>query len=153
MKYIVCLLSLFVLIGCATKRQPLDASVYLLSTDKDPNWLLGEIRDDLKKNKYEVENFSSKVGALVMAPRDFVILRDGARTRGTQSIQVQQEGGSVKVTMSYTCSYPEGQQPCNRADDEAVSKIRRIERLIISMINRRLFKRAGEERVKSKIIE
>ena len=92
------------------------------------------------------------VGLLVMEPRRFVVLRGDAKTYARQTIQLRQEGGSVKMRMTYECEYGQGISECNTDDDFAVEKIRRIERIIMSMINRKLFKKPGEERVRSKEI-
>ena len=140
------------LASCATRSVPIEPSVYLLSTDKEPQWLLDQVSEELKKNRYEIESIDYNVGLLVMAPRRFVIVRRGERSYGEQSFQLRQEGGSVKVRISYMCEYPKGKLPCDQDDRDAIDKIKRIERLILSMVNRKLFKKAGEERAKSKEI-
>lgn len=153
MKYIVPILLLIFLAGCATKQIPMDPSVYLLSTDSEPRWLLDQVSEELVKNKYTVESLDYNVGLLVMAPRRFVIPRGDKVSYGEQYFQIRQEGGSVKVRMSYMCDYPVGKVECYVGDNEADQKIKRLERLILAMINRKLFKKPGEDRAKTKDIE
>ena len=151
MKYIVAFLFL-ILSACATRQIPMEPSIYLLSTDKGPGWLLGEVAEDLKENKYKIETMDASTGLLVTEPRRFVILRGDERTYAEQTFQLRQEGGSIKVRLTYECDYKDGKAPCDVNDSEATTKIRRIERLLLAIINRRLYKKPGEERVKSKEI-
>ena len=146
MKYILAIASLFLsvlLVSCATKSVPIEASLYLLSTDRDSESFLNEMAEELKKNRYEVETLNFNVGLLKMEPRRFVILRDEQRTYGTQVIEMRQEGGSVKLSMEYECEYGQISSKCVTDDEYATEKIRRIERIIIAMVNRRLFKKKG----------
>ena len=155
MKYILVLASIvlsLVLVGCASQSFPIEPSVYLLSTDKEPRSFLNEIAEELGKSRYEVESLDLNVGLLKMEPRRFVVIRGDQRTYAQQTVQVRQEGGSVKVRMSYLCEYGQGTSECNSDDDFATDKINRIERIIMAMLNRKLFKKPGAERTKAREI-
>lgn len=155
MKYIIVIISVifsFYLAGCQSASFPIEPSIYLLSTDKEPRSFLNEIADELKKSRYEVESLDLNVGLLVMEPRRFTILRGDQKSYASQKFQMRQEGGSVKLRITYECEYENGVTECDTKDEYAMEKIRRIERIIMSMINRRLFKKPGEETTKSKEI-
>ena len=103
---------------------------------------------DLEKNKYQISTLDTNSGILVAEPRKFVIMRDGDKTYGEQTFELRQEGGSVKLRLAYQCEYEvDVYEDCLEGDIEGRRKIRRIENLLMSMINRRL-KVSPEDRIR-----
>jgi len=139
-------------IGCALKGRPIDASVYLLNTNRSTSALLGALEAEMTTNKYEVEARNDQLGVLAFLPRKFVIPREDRKSFGEQMIQVRQEGGSVKIRISYRCedvSRGDLMGPCLDSDKAATQKISKIERLILDSFNKHMYKSKADMLPKS----
>lgn len=138
----ICLILGLGLFGCATRGNPIQSSVYLLDTDKSTTGLLNDLANDLRTSKYEVETINNSLGILSLMPRRFVIPREGGRSYGEQIFQLRQEGGSVKVTITYRCEDAEkgGMGPCYDRDQAANNKINRIEKALLEVLNKQMYR-------------
>jgi hypothetical protein len=141
-------------IGCASRHTPRDTSVYLLNTDRGVTSLLEELSTSLQASKYQIETVNPDIGVLVCSPRTFQIPREEASTKGEQAFQLRQEGGSVKIRLSYRCQdqVTEEMGPCYREDQSAMQKIARIEKSLLALLNRHMQKKPDDLSPKSKEI-
>jgi hypothetical protein len=146
--------TLMLLMGCATKGKPIESSVFLLSTDKSITALLNELSEDLKANKYEIETLNTNLGVLNTKPRRFLVRRGDQTTPAEQTVQIRQEGGSVQLRLLYQCDDGlTGMGPCMSNDVVVRNKIARIENLLITTVNRRLFKDRSQSVPANKLID
>lgn len=127
--------------SCETTRTARPASEYLYSTDKAQTQLLEDLKAKLIENKYEVKTLDLETGFLVTKPRRFNI---GNGVAGRQSVQIRQEGGSVKIRSIYECEYENDGakkfEPCLLEDEEAGKKIQRVDALLLKIIQDNLNK-------------
>jgi hypothetical protein len=147
---------LLVMAGCATKGRPLDASVYLLNTNRNTTALLNSLSEEFKANKYIIETRSNSLGVLSLQPRRFAIPRgENKSSFGEQIIQIRQEGGSVKVSITYRCEDPTkgSMGPCFQRDEAATNKIARIERMLLEVFNKHMYKSKSDLIPKSKVLD
>ena len=130
--------------SCATAPVPKPASEYLLSTDKSATSVLSEVRQALEKQKYKIKVENVSAGLLATHPRGYSYQQNGATIRGRHTIQLRQEGGSVKVRVVYQCKYKLDYEKC-LADDKANNeKVRRIDSGLVKLIRERLSKHDGQ---------
>lgn len=136
-------------------NRPLDTSVYLLNTDRNTTTLLNALTEEFKANKYSVETRSNSLGVLTMKPRKFLIPREQDSTPAEQLVQIRQEGGSVKVSMAYRCEDATSKTmgPCFQEDGDATAKISRIEKALLELFNRHLYKKQTDKLINSKNID
>jgi hypothetical protein len=127
--------SAFMLSSCQTTRTPRAASEYLYSTDKSQTQLLEDLKAKFTENKYEVKTLDIETGFLVTKPRKFNI---GNGEVGRQTVQIRQEGGSVKIRSVYECEYEvagkKDFEPCLIEDSDATQKIQRIDGLLLKIV-------------------
>lgn len=130
------------LVACSTTRTPRAPNEYLYSTDKAVTQLLGDIRAKLVENKYQIKTFDIETGFLVTEPRRFTVGR--SRRAARQTIQLRQEGGSLKLRTFYECEYENDGakefEPCIVEDEDASAKIQKIEGLTLKLVKDNLFK-------------
>ena len=134
--------------GCAHQPIPREASEYLLTTDRDAVALLKAIRTALEEKKYTVSREDVPAGLLVVAPRRFSFDKNGSKIAARQSINMRQEGGSLKIRITYDCNYAGDERTfvtCFSEDAEATAKIKRIEPALIQAIKPHLMKHADPE--------
>src|SRR5690606_22635624 len=93
-----------------------------------------------KANKYQIKKVDTVVGLLVTEPRKFPVVRGEDKTYAEQLIQIRQEGGSLKLRFTYKCQNGDNYKPCGQSDQELRAKVARVERAIIKLFNKRLFK-------------
>lgn len=130
-------LILLTLCGCATDqlyRQPTDA---LYPTNRSTSNLFNDLTSKLHKYQYKVVSEDKSVGILLTAPRQFSFTSNGQRVLATQTAQIRQEGGAVKLRLSYKCNYSgDGTTfvPCLVNDQEAESKIGLVDHAFMNMV-------------------
>jgi hypothetical protein len=144
MLYVVVTGGLFA--GCASRPVGRDPSEYLLTTDRDAQSLLKDIRTALEGKKYKIRKEDPSAGLLVAAPRKFSFEREGTKVTARQVVNLRQEGGSVKLRIVYECNYAgDGQtfDVCYVSDNEATAKINRVEPALLDVIRPFLMKHAN----------
>lgn len=133
-------------VGCASKPIGRDPSEYLLTTDRDAQSLLKDIRTTLEQKKYKIRKEDATAGILVAAPRKFSFEREGGKVSARQTLNIRQEGGSIKLRIIYDCNYTgDGQlyEVCYVTDNEATAKINRIEPALVEAIRPLLMRHGG----------
>lgn len=139
------------MVGCASAPKPIGPSVHVLATNRTAPELLPDVESKLMKNKYEVSKISPEVGLLALKPRRFSVQHEGKKISANQTVQMRQEGGSLKLRIVYKCEYKLGQwEPCYEDHPDVASKIRRVDRMIVKLISAQLFRE--RERAESKNI-
>ncbi len=120
--------------GCVTQPRFRAASEYLLTTDKGTTSLFTDLKAGLGEHKYTVEKEDSAAGILLLAPRPFSYASGGHKVSARQIVQMRQEGGSVKVRISYECKYASEFEACLENDSRVSEKIGRIENSLVEVI-------------------
>lgn len=132
---LVIFLPILMLISCSTPPPPMTATTHLLSTNRAPADLLPELKADFEKNKYKVRAENPKVGVLTLQPRSFSV--EGLAAQ--QVVQMRQEGGSLKLKISYLCRNEVGKMaPCNTANEQLNEKTRRLNQMVVRLIDKHL---------------
>lgn len=131
-KYLHVFAVLILVSACATQPKNRAASEYLLTTDKSTSVLFKDLKNQLGEHKYTVEREDDTAGILLLSPREFSY--GGSKRPARQSIQMRQEGGSVKVRIAYECKYSADFEPCLDSDRPISAKISRIEASLIEML-------------------
>lgn len=134
-------------VGCATQSKTRASSEYLLTTDKGTTSLFKEIAKTMDEHKYSVKKEDVSAGILLLSPRRFSFVNDDRRkTQARQTVQLRQEGGSVKVRISYECNYAnDGKDfvPCY--DEPALdTKVGRIESILVELLQPTMLKHSAE---------
>ncbi len=124
----------FVLAGCATGPAKRGPSEYLLSVDRGVTASLRDLRVKLEEEKYVVGREDLDAGFLILKPRTFSFERNGSKVVARQFVQIRQEGGSVKVRLSYECKYEMSFDACDQDDEGARAKISRLERPLLDLL-------------------
>lgn len=139
-KYLLILLPFSFLVGCASTYETRSPSSYLLSSNKKTHILINKIKNSLEKSGYKIKGYDLALGVLTTNPRSFSVRRSGRKTKSTQTIQIRQEGASLKIKVVYRCKYEEsdGMTSCRLEDEAADRKIRRIDRKLIRLIKKQL---------------
>ncbi len=124
------------LTGCAANSDYLKPTQVLLSTDRSTSQIFSDLRTKLGKYKYKIALEDQGIGLLVTEPRQFSFTHNGERIAAQQTVQIRQEGGSVKVRLSYTCDYASDRKftPCLANDTEDNQKILRLNRGLIHLV-------------------
>jgi hypothetical protein len=144
MKYILGLSFALILCSCATPMTPREPSEYLLTTDMASTILLKDVKAKLEENKYKIRKFDIGAGLLLTEPRKFSFEKNGKKIAANQSLQLRQEGGSVKLRIAYSCNYTgDTFVTCHAQDQEAAAKINRVEPALVEMIRPLLVKHAA----------
>jgi hypothetical protein len=133
------------LIGCATTPKYRVASEYLLSTDLNIKTVFDDIVKQLEKYKYKPNKSDPEAGILIFEPRKFSYPSGKINISAQQVLYVRQEGGSVKLRLSYDCNYTgNSYEQCRYSDNDVNAKISRIEPPLVGMIKPLLTKRADK---------
>jgi len=147
--FIAAALILAVISNCAHQQTPRAPSDYLLTTDRGVTELLRDVRAKLQENKYRIRREDAAAGLLVTYPRRFSFNSDGNKVLARQTVEVRQEGGSVKLRIIYDCSYDgSGKKfsPCFKEDAAAMTKISRLEPALVELIKPALQRRGGNKK-------
>lgn len=128
------------LAGCAANSNYLKPTQVLLSTDRSTSQIFSDLRTKLGKYKYKIALEDRSVGLLVSEPRQFSLDHNGQKIEAQQTVQIRQEGGSVKVRLSYACDYTGDRKftPCLADDPEDNQKISRLNRGLIRLVTQAL---------------
>jgi hypothetical protein len=126
--------------ACVTAPKSRTASEYLLTTDLATKTVFDGIQEALGAYKYKMKTLDLDAGILVFEPRNFSFDRGGQKVPAKQTLYVRQEGGSVKLRITYECNYVEDFVPCHLNDKDVASKISRIEPAIVKAIKPVLMK-------------
>ena len=125
---LICLiLTPFLLVSCAQKKVRPRPSSYLLSTKRGSLLLIKDLHKFLEANKYTIRNSDPDLGILTTKPKSFSIRSNGRKVRANLALQIRQEGGSVKVRISYKCKYEGNYVGCDKSDPGTRKKISLIE--------------------------
>lgn len=136
-------------LACATPPKPRVASEYLLVTDKSSAAVLKDVQKKLEEIKYSIRTVDPEVGVLVTKPRRFSYTKGGVPASARQSLQVRQEGGSVKLRFQYECELAAqggAFAECFQEDQALDEKIRRIEPSVVRRVREVLLKHKSEEK-------
>lgn len=136
----IAVLIIFSLSACVTTPKSRTASEYLLTSDQDTKTVFQGIQEKLGAYKYKMKTIDLEAGILAFEPRQFSFDRGGQKINARQSVHIRQEGGSVKVRITYECNYVEDFVPCHYTDKDVASKISRIEPSLIKAIKPVLMK-------------
>ncbi len=134
--------------GCATEPKNRAASEFLLTTDKATSMLFSDIKTMLDEHKYSVQRQDVTAGILLLAPRNFVYSNGPKKTLARQNVQMRQEGGSVKVRITYECNYAGDRKefvPCLDGDGAIATKISRIETSLIEVIQPAMLRHSSDQ--------
>ncbi len=134
--------------ACSVPPKPLEPSVQMLNTNKTPQELIPDLKKVLTENKYAVANENPNVGLLSLKPRGFKVNTATGELKAKQVVQMRQEGGSLKMRITYVCNYAGEQfEKCNDSSPEIISKIQRLDVLLKNIVSKQLIKE--RERAKS----
>jgi hypothetical protein len=148
-KALIVSFSIYFVTACTSVPKPLPPSEFLLFTAKAQTEVLNDLKNYLKENKYEVSRFDYVTGILGTKPRSFAFDSNRGPAQGEQVILIRQESGSVKLRMEYRCQYPgkysDVWSPCEVRDDPTISKIERIENILLPLVAKALHKKTVTE--------
>lgn len=144
-------LSLFVVFGCATAPRIRPASEFLLTSEKGMTQSVADVKQALTQKKYVIQQENPEIGVLISKPRSFSYNKNGVKTPARQTVQMRQEGGSVKLRLQYECQITTESgaifQPCHLDDAEATAKILRLDHITAELVREALQKKdkTGED--------
>src|SRR5690606_27728323 len=107
-----------------------------------------DVKSILEKNRYRIRKMDSGTGIMVTQPRRLSFDYNGRKTYARQLMHLRQEGASVKIRLTYDCNYSGDElsyEPCRRNDESVLSKISRVEGLLLKKIAPALRKFADQE--------
>ena len=139
MKFILWGLTAIVFVSlthCAHKIKRRSVSEYLFSTKRGTENFIEDLKKTLESKRYTIRNIDTTLGILTTRPRKFMIHEDGAEVQADHTIQVRQEGGSVKVRIQYKCNYTGQMEACSKEDAATEEKISRFEPKLIQLIKK-----------------
>lgn len=151
MNYILVLFFLILSFGCVSVPVSRSPSEYLLTTDKNVAEVLHDVRVKLEENKYKIKAENVEAGILLTSPRQFSFEKEGQKIIGRQTLQMRQEGGSVKLRIVYDCKYMDEFESCHRNDQHVQAKINRLEPALINMIKPLLMKQNDSKKKESEL--
>ncbi len=124
--------------GCATESPYREPTRILLPTDLSTSQIFHNLHDRIALYKYKIAFEDMNVGLLVTAPRQFSFMSGDRKILARQVVQVRQEGGAVKLRLSYACAYKNAQtfSPCLANDADANQKISHIDRGFITLVKK-----------------
>ncbi len=133
---VVAILAL-VLDGCASSPRFRPATQALLPTNRGVSQFFHDLSTKLRQHKYKIVNDDPTAGILLTAPRQFSFIDRGRQMVANQRVEIHQEGGAVKLRLSYKCNYSgDGHTftPCLANDADAVKKIARVDKAFIGLL-------------------
>lgn len=145
LKFFYCLVILL-FTACSTPPKDIAPAMHLLSTNKTPSELIPDLEASFEKYKYAVKAVNPQVGLLSLEPRTFTVKASDQDIAAKQVVAMRQEGGSLKLRIFYSCIYKgEKFQNCNQGHPEVVAKIRRLNALVLNVVNKQLIKDASDK--------
>ena len=142
---VVAFFSITEFLGCASAPKPIQPSVHVMATNKTASELIPDLENQLKQSKYKVKRVDANLAFITTEPRTFSIDTAKGRLNARQSIQLRQEGGSLKLRVQYKCENISGVWgDCFATDSAVPEKISRLDKLLVSQLSTQLFKERTE---------
>jgi hypothetical protein len=151
LRYSILAVTVLVFAACTTTHKDLRATEALFNTDKSTTVLLEDLKKAMEAKSFKVAKMDVTTGRLQTEERQFSFPYSGAaKLKAWQLIHVHQEGGSVKIRISYTCERPNNygesqKEKCNSLDKKFRAKQKMIEKTTFDVIQSVLLKYKGSD--------
>lgn len=146
MRMVLVIFIALIVSSCVTPPKTRPASEFLLTSEKGITQSLADVNAALTQKKYKIKQVNHEVGILITQPRGFAFSRGGSKVAARQTVQLRQEGGSVKLRLVYECETATEAgdlefKPCLLEDSDAAAKILRLDSITAGIVRDALKKK------------